>query len=103
MEITDDKLKQFFSENKKEIDDFGFSRRVQHKLPDLADRSWIVLLFGASGVVITAMAGYYSGFFASMFTMLRTISPYLLPGMVFGVTLLAGIVMLRKQPGHLFG
>ncbi len=34
-ETTDDKLlQQFFSDNRKEIEDNGFSRRVMHHLPD---------------------------------------------------------------------
>ncbi len=34
-ETTDDKLLQkFFSDNRKEIEDNGFSRRVMHHLPD---------------------------------------------------------------------
>lgn len=98
MEITDDKLKQFFSENKKEIDDFGFTRRVNRRLPDLADRSWIVLLFATVGVVVTALAGYYSGFFVSLFTMLRMVSPYFIPALVFVTTLITGILLLLQQP-----
>ena len=34
-ETTDDKLlQQFFSDNRKEIEDNGFSRRVMHHLPN---------------------------------------------------------------------
>ena len=39
-ETTDDKLlQQFFSDNRKEIEDNGFSRRVMHHLPDRYYRS----------------------------------------------------------------
>ena len=38
-EIDNDKLlKDFFAENKREIADNGFSRRVMHHLPDRSNR-----------------------------------------------------------------
>lgn len=35
---NDNLLNQFFKENKKEIEDFGFSRKVMRKLPDRGQR-----------------------------------------------------------------
>lgn len=97
MEIKDEMLKHFFSEHKKEIDNFGFSARVQRQLPDIADRSWIVWLFAAFGFVISVLLCYFSGILNSVFIFFNHISPYLLPGIVFWIMLLMGISMIINQ------
>lgn len=44
MELDDDKLlRSFFDENKQEIADKGFSRRVIHNLPD-QKRNWVQIV-----------------------------------------------------------
>ena len=52
-EIDNDKLlKDFFAENKREIADNGFSRRVMHHLPDRSNRLarlWTVFVMTVGG------------------------------------------------------
>ena len=54
-EIDNDKLlKDFFAENKREIADNGFSRRVMHHLPDRSNRLarlWTVFVMAVGGVI----------------------------------------------------
>lgn len=61
METTDDKLlKSFFAENKKEIEDKGFSRRVMHHLPDRYYRLaqlWSVLSFVLAAILFVLLDG----------------------------------------------
>ena len=50
-EIDNDKLlRDFFAENKQEIADNGFSRRVMHHLPDRSNRLafWMVRWIGSN-------------------------------------------------------
>lgn len=61
METTDDKLlKQFFSDNRKEIKDNGFSRRVMRHLPDRYYRIsqlWSMFCFTLAVVLFFALDG----------------------------------------------
>lgn len=61
METIDDKiLQQFFSDNKKEIEDNGFSRRVMHHLPDRYYRIsqlWSLFCFTLAVVLFFALDG----------------------------------------------
>ncbi len=61
METTDDKLLQkFFSDNCREIEDNGFSRRVMHHLPDRYYRIsqlWSLLCFTLAVVLFFALDG----------------------------------------------
>lgn len=58
---TDDKLlQQFFSDNRKEIEDNGFSRRVMHRLPDRYNRIsqwWSTLCFTLAAALFFALDG----------------------------------------------
>lgn len=53
MENDNQILKDFFSENKKEIADSGFSRKVMYKIPEKKRIQWIVPVFAFIGVVFT--------------------------------------------------
>lgn len=61
METTDDKLlQQFFSDNKKEIEDNGFSRRVMRHLPDRYYRisqMWSLFCFTLAVVLFFVLDG----------------------------------------------
>lgn len=61
METTDDKLLQkFFSDNRKEIEDKGFSRRVMHHLPDRYYRIsqlWSLFCFTLAVVLFFVLDG----------------------------------------------
>jgi len=60
-ETTDDKLLQkFFSDNRKEIEDNGFSRRVMHHLPDRYNRIsqlWSLFCFTLAVVLFFVLDG----------------------------------------------
>ena len=49
----DEILKKYFSQNKIEIEDNGFSSKVMSKLPEQKNLDWIVWLFAAVGIAIT--------------------------------------------------
>ena len=55
-EIDNDKLlRDFFTENRQEIADRGFSRRVMHHLPDRSNRNAFVMAVGA--VLFVSLGG----------------------------------------------
>lgn len=60
-ETTDDKLlQQFFSDNRKEIEDNGFSRRVMHHLPNryyLISQLWSLFCFTLAVVLFFVLDG----------------------------------------------
>ncbi len=76
METNDKLLKDFFSENKKEIADNGFSNRVMRNLPVTADNSWIVWVFAAVGMALSIYFGLTSGLFEHAFSLLFKSVPY---------------------------
>ena len=76
METNDKMLKDFFSENKKEITDNGFTQGVMHKLPETDDRSWIVWIFAAIGMAISIYFGLTSGLLEHAFSLLFKSVPY---------------------------
>lgn len=61
METTDDRLlQQFFSDNRKEIEDNGFSRRVMHRLPGRQQRisqMWSLFCSTVAVVLFFALDG----------------------------------------------
>lgn len=61
MENDDKLLKQFFSENKQEIADNGFSRRVMHRLPSHSKRIyriWDFCCFAVAAALFVALDGF---------------------------------------------
>ncbi|MEI8271826.1 MAG: DUF5056 domain-containing protein [Paludibacter sp.] len=86
METNDKMLKQFFSEQKQEIADNGFSKRVFRNLPETTDRSWIVWVFAAFGMTIFIYFGLTSGLLEHTISLLFKSVPY--------YYLLAGITCL---------
>ena len=60
-EIDNDKLlKDFFAENKREIADNGFSRRVMHHLPDRSNRLarlWTVFVMAVGATLFVTLGG----------------------------------------------
>ena len=88
METNDKLLKNFFSENKQEIADNGFTNRVIRKLPETADRSWIVWIFAAIGMAISMYLVINSTIIEQLFLAFRHISIYYILGTVFCLPLL---------------
>ena len=88
---TDKLLKDFFSKNKKEIQDNGFTRRVMNKLPEQPDHSWIVWLFACIGILLSLLLGLSSGMLQSTLLQLQKIPVYYLIGAVFTFPLVGSI------------
>jgi len=83
---TNDKdklLKDFFSERKLEIADNGFTRRVMQRLPEQADRSWIVWIFAAIGMAISIYLGITFGLIVHIISLLNQVPIYYILGIVF--------------------
>lgn len=83
METNDNMLNNFFSENKKEIADNGFTRRVMRQLPETTDRSWIVWVFAAIGMAISIYFGISSGLIEQLMMLFKHVSIYYILGAVF--------------------
>jgi fatty acid desaturase len=94
---NDNMLKDFFSENKKEIADFGFSQRVMRKLPEQRDRSWIMWLFAAVGIVLTLLLGLYTGVVQYLFLLVQVIPQIFILIGVAAFSLIGGIGILLSQ------
>jgi fatty acid desaturase len=87
METTDKLLKDFFSQNKKEIADNGFTQRVMRKLPEQADSSWIVWVFAAIGMAITIYLGISSGIIEQIMLLFKHVSIYYILAGIFSFPL----------------
>jgi hypothetical protein len=88
METNDKLLNDFFSQNKKEIADNGFTGRVMRKLPETVDRGWIVWVFAAIGMAISLYLGITSGFFEHIMLLTERVSIYYILGGIFCFPLL---------------
>jgi hypothetical protein len=88
METNDKMLKDFFSQNKQEIADNGFSNRVIRKLPETADRGWIVWVFAAIGMAISIYLLLNSAIIEQLLLVFSHISIYYILGTVFCFPLL---------------
>ena len=100
METNDKMLKDFFGENKKELADNGFSKRVMRNLPETADRSWIVWIFSAIGMAISIYFGLTSGMLEHSFALMFKSVPYyyLLAGItVFPLLGTAGYYLAQNK------
>jgi hypothetical protein len=99
METNDKLLKDFFGEQKKEIADNGFSKKVMQKLPEQADRSWIVWVFAAIGMAISIYLGISLGLVENTFQILKHIPIYYLLAGVFSFPLLgtAGFYLTQNK------
>ncbi len=98
METNDKMLKDFFSQNKQEIADNGFTNRVMRKLPETADRGWIVWVFTAIGLSLTMALVIYTGLFQNVFdSLLKHVSIYYILAGVFSFPLLGTVGMYLSQ------
>jgi len=80
---NDKLLKDFFSDHKQEIADNGFSNRVMRRLPEHADRGWIVWIFAALGMAITIYLGITSGLVEQILLILKHFPIYYILGGIF--------------------
>ena len=76
METNDKLLKDFFGEQRQEIADNGFSKRVSRKLPEVADRNWIVWVFAAIGMALSIYFALTDGWFEHGFALFFKSVPY---------------------------
>jgi len=97
--ITDNMLKTFFSENKQEIADNGFTQRLIQKLPEQADRSWIVWIFAAVGMAISIYLGITSGLIEYVMLALKHVPIYYVLGAIFCLPLVgtAGFYITQNK------
>lgn len=52
-------IRNFFQENKKEIEDKHFTKKVMQKLPEKKKNyDWIIVLFTAMGTLLAALLGW---------------------------------------------
>ena len=99
METNDKLLKDFFSENKKEIADNGFTNRVMRKLPETTDRGWIVWVFTAIGMAFSLYLLLNSTVLEQLMLVFRHISIYYILGTVFFFPLvgIAGFYLAQNK------
>lgn len=97
METNDKLLKDFFSEHKQEIADKGFSQRVMRKLPEQADRRWIVWIFASIGFLLTFLLGVENGALKEIVHFFQQISIYYLLGIVFMFPLIGSMGVCLAQ------
>lgn len=89
MENKDEMLKSFFREQKKEIADYGFSRRVTQKLPAHRNREWIVWSFALVGLTVSLIIGLHTGFIIKLIMWLFQLPFYYILGGLFCFPLLS--------------
>ena len=96
---TDKLLKDFFSEHKQEIADNGFTQRVMRRLPEHADRSWIVWIFAAIGMAISLYIGINSGLIEQIMLLFKQVSIYYILGGIFCFPLVgtAGFYLIQNK------
>jgi hypothetical protein len=93
---TDKMLKNFFNEQKQEIADNGFSQRVMRRLPEPADRSWIMWIFTATGMAFSMYLGIRFGLIEAIMLYLDRISIYYILAGVFSFPLISGVFIWQK-------
>jgi len=97
---TETLLKNFLGEHKQEIHDNGFTRRVMRKLPEQADRSWIVWCFALVGMLLSLMLGFSSGSIQAAISYILQIPAYCLIGVIFCFPLVSTAGLLLAQNRH---
>ena len=97
---TDKMLKGFFSEQKQEIPDNGFSEKVIRKLPEQADHSWIVWIFAALGMAISIYLGITLGLVQHLLTVVQHVPYYYLLAVVFWFPLVGSGFIYFIQKKH---
>lgn len=96
---NDELMKNFFSENKKEIPDNGFTEATLGKLPVISRRDWIVGLFTYIGLTLSLVLGIYSGTLPKFIYFLGHVQPYFL---IMGLAMIplvvgAGLLIFSKD------
>ncbi len=94
---NDEMLKLYFNDKKQEIADNGFSKKVMQKLPQKTDRSWIVLIFAATGMALSLFLGIKIGLFQNVLIFLEKVPFYYLLGAVFFFPLVSTLVIFLSQ------
>ena len=94
---TDKMLQDFFSKNKFEIADNGFTHRVMRKLPEQTDRSWIVWVFAALGTALTLAYGLNTGLIQNVLMYFQHIPIYYFLAGIFSFPLFGSIGFLFRK------
>ena len=92
-----DDIQLFFDKHKTEIPDNGFLRRVKAALPTYTDRSWIVWLFAASGLVTSLALSYKTGLLNRIFSIAIEVPYYYWLAAIFALPLLVATYFLATN------
>ena len=94
----DEMLKKFFSNNKIEIADNGFSRKVMQKIPQEQSKQWIVWVFTMVGISLTSYLTITTGLVNNTVTLLFAgISEYYFLIAVFCFPLITLLVFVLQK------
>ena len=93
----DEMLKSFFSKNKAEISDNGFTNTVIRKLPTDQNKDWIVWIFTLAGLALTMFFSYTTGLITAFFHILISMPQYYLFGSVFCFPIIVFLIMLIQK------
>ena len=99
METNEDKLlKSFFSQNKPEIADNGFTQKVMRRLPENEQiTGWIILMFTALGCLITFALVDVPEVISEIFTFLLGVPIYYLLGGFMLIPIVTLVVMIAYR------
>lgn len=97
----DEMLKKFFSENRTEIADNGFSKKVMQKIPQEQNREWIVWVFAIVGMALTSYLAFTTGLTNYVLDTLADISVYNLLIVVFCFPLVTFLVLFLQKNKYL--
>ena len=95
--IEDDMLKKFFSENKREFADNGFTQKVMEKLPKRQNKNWILWAFTIVGLVLSMYLVITTGLINSLPKLLNDIPLFYLLVIVFSFPFVVFIGMIFQK------
>ena len=93
----DEMLKRFFSNNKTEIADNGFSKKVMQKIPYEQSKEWIVWVFAMIGIALASYFAISTGLVNSLLMLFTGISVYYLLIAVFCFPLVTFLVLFLQK------
>lgn len=97
----DEMLKKFFSENKTEIANNGFSKKVMQKIPQERTKEWIVGVFTMIGIGLAGYLAIPTGLINAFLVLFTGISIYYLLIAVFIFPLITFLVLILQKNRYL--
>ena len=89
----DEKIHEYFQNNKFETDDMGFSDKVMQKLPFEASHNWILYLAYLSGFLILIISGTFKWLMNQISSLLLSTDALHLPSL-YSVLAFLSVVLL---------